>query len=262
MKNSLSVVNKRRSEILNFLREDASINNEQLAERLNTSTLTIRRDLQHLEDQGIVRRFYGGAVIVDQGNTDTMTIRENEHIKAIANDGKSRIAQYAAGLIADGDIIFINSSSTALEILKYVDEAKKIVVVTNNGHILQMDLPYNIEVMLTGGQVNHGKQSMVGDFAAYVLQHISAVKCFLGVSGIDYKTGISTAIMQETLINREMIKQTRGNVYVVAESSKILKPNNFSSGSIDQINTLITDTGITIHDKEEFEQVEVDVITV
>lgn len=261
MKNSLSKVNQRREEILGYLREEPSVNNEQLAERLNTSTLTIRRDLQHLEDKGIVKRFYGGAVIVDQEDQGMMVIKPTEEKALECNDNRARIAKCAAGLINEGDIIFINSSSTALDILKYIGD-KKIVVVTNNGSILQRDLPYNVEVMLTGGQVNRGKHSMVGDFALYVLQHISAVKCFLGVSGIDYKTGISTAIMQETLINKEMIKHTSGNIYIVAESSKILKPNNFSSGSIDQINTLITDTGITIYDKEEFGHVGVEVITV
>lgn len=261
MKNSLSKVNERRSEILTYLKERPSINNEQLAECLNTSTLTIRRDLQHLENQGVVRRFYGGAEIIGGSSLSAEVSHTEDMAEKSEKKYRTCIARRAADLIEDGDIIFINSSSTALEILNYIEQ-KRVVVVTNNGRVLQMELPYNVEVMLTGGQVNHGKQSMVGDFASYVLKHISAVKCFLGVSGIYCKTGISTSIMQETFINKEMIKQTSGNVYVLAESTKISKPNNFSSGSISQINTLITDARISQLDKRKFEQVEVEVIAV
>lgn len=257
MKNSLSVINKRREIIIQKLRENEKINNEELAELLGTSPLTIRRDLQYLENEGIVKRYYGGAKIVEQISENEAIAMEMLDVEKESQENK--LAKYAAGLIESGDIIFINSSSTALELLKYIGD-KKIVVVTNNGNILQMKLPYNVEVLLTGGQVNNGKHSMVGDFAVNVLQHISASKCFLGVSGIDYKTGISTAIMQETLINKEMIKQTSGKVYVVASSTKVLKPNNFSSASIDQIDCFITDNQIEQVHKEQFEHIGVEVI--
>ncbi|OOB77771.1 MAG: DeoR family transcriptional regulator [Epulopiscium sp. Nuni2H_MBin003] len=246
MKNPTSVINQRRNDIIRYLTNDSTINNDQLAKLLNTSPLTIRRDLQYLEEQGIVNRYYGGAKIISL---------EKE---VCSNTNKERIARYAATLIREGDILFINSSSTALMILDYVGD-KRIVVVTNNGNILSKQLHHNIEIMLTGGQVKPDKRSMVGEFATHLLQNISASKCFLGVSGIDYNTGISTEIMQETQINKEMISRTKGNVYIVAESYKILKANNFSSGSIEQVSHLITDANIKEIDRHRFEKANVSV---
>ncbi|WP_010166721.1 DeoR/GlpR family DNA-binding transcription regulator [Candidatus Epulonipiscium viviparus] len=253
MKTPQSIINKRRNDIIKYLKTTPSISNDQLSKLLNTSPLTIRRDLKYLEEQHLLIRHYGGATLILPPSYSS------EPNKLSSN--KERIAQYAATLIQEDDIIFINSSSTALNILDYIND-KHVIVVTNNGNILSKNIPYNIEVMLTGGQINPGKQSMIGDFATHILKNISASKCFLGVSGIDYNTGISTAIMQETQINKEMISQTQGSIYIVAESYKILKPNNFSSGSIDQISCLITDSEITEVDRNGFEKVNIPVIIV
>ncbi len=249
MKNSLTEVNKRRDKIIELLLKNPSISTEGLADELLVSPLTIRRDLQSLEKKGVLKRHYGGASL----------LCDKEESEVDEFDYKEKIAKCAADKITDGDIIFINSSSTALQILKYLDN-KNVVVVTNNGKVLEMDFPRNVEILVTGGQLMYKKHSMVGDFAVYALQNVSASKCFLGVSGIDYSTGISTGIMQETLVNTEMIARTSGTVYIVAESSKILKPNNFSSGSIDKIDIFITDENIREIDKQEFENVGVEVI--
>ncbi len=252
MKNSLFEVNKRREGIIELLKESQNVSTDILAEKLNVSSLTIRRDLQLLEKSGIVKRHYGGATL----------LHSKDEPQVVENCGfKEEIAKFAASKITDRDVIFINSSSTALSILKYVGN-KNIVVVTNNGNISDMDFPHNVEVLLTGGQLVYKKRSMVGDFAVSALQNVSASKCFLGVSGIDYSTGISTGIMQETLINREMIERTSGSVFVVAESSKILKPNNFSSGTIDKIDYFITDENIKNEHIGEFNLAGVEVMVV
>ncbi len=255
MKQSLEVVKKRRDEIINILRDGENISNDNLSKMLKTSALTIRRDLQYLEDKGVVKRHYGGAVLTSKAyNFDEADLSEIQK-------NKLHIAKFAANLILPGDIIFINSSSTALSLLKYVGD-KHVVVVTNNGKILSMNLPPNVEVLLTGGQVHGKKQSMVGDFATELVKNISASKCFMGVSGINYKTGISTAVMQETLINKEMMNRTFGSVYVLADSTKINCPNNFSSGDIKKVSYLITDKDIKSDDKNGFEKEGVSVYTV
>ncbi len=249
MKNSLIEVNKRRAEVIELLKKMPNISTENLAVNLNVSPLTVRRDLQFLEKNGIVKRYYGGAQL--------LIAEKNESPPPPCP--MELIAKTAADEIADGDIIFINSSATALSILKYVGN-KNVIVVTNNGKILDADFPPNVEVLVTGGQIMYNKHSMVGDFALRSLQNVSASKCFLGVSGIDFASGISTSIMQETLINKEMIDRTSGAVYVVAESKKILKPNNFSSGTIDKIDYFVTDKNIKAEYIEEFRLAGVEVL--
>lgn len=240
MKKTQSMVSKRRTEILTLLKTNKSVKNEELAELLHTSPLTIRRDLQALEEEGLVKRFYGGATLLDEPSIIESTLdMSKDRISQ-----KHAIAKYAASLIEDGDTIFINTSSTALLILDYLKD-KRVVVVTNNGKSLQVPLSPNIDLVLTGGQVYGRKQSMIGDFATFILSKISASKCFLGVSGIEANLGITTSVLQETLINKEMINHSIGPVYILADSTKIGRHSNFSSGDIDKISHLITDSDVS-----------------
>lgn len=257
MKKNQSMVSKRRNEILAILKRDKNVKNEELAELLHTSPLTIRRDLQALEDEGLVKRYYGGATLLDEPSILETTLDiPKDRIKQ-----KHAIAKYAASLIDDGDTIFINTSSTALLILEYL-ENKRVVVVTNNGKALQVPLSPNIDLVLTGGQVYGRKQSMIGDFATFILSKISASKCFLGVSGIESNCGITTSVLQETLVNKEMINHSIGPVYIVTDSTKIERHSNFSSGDIDKISHLITDSDVSDEDVIKFTDKGIKVTTV
>ncbi len=219
MKNTKSIVSKRREKILDYLKSNESINTNDLAEILEISPLTLRRDLQALDEQGLIVRYYGGAKLANDINNSENILKETD-TDLLLNKKKNIIAKYAADLIKDGDTVFINSSSTALLMLKYLGN-KRVYIVTNNGKALQVTIPPNVELVLTGGQVYERKQSLVGDFATYILSKITADKCFLGVSGITSDSGISTSVLQETLINHEMINRCNGPVYILADSSKV-----------------------------------------
>lgn len=258
MKKVQSIVSNRREQILQYLKENKTIKTEELAELLHTSPLTIRRDLQALEEEGLVRRHYGGAILIE----DLDSINNNSETSPVNyTKQKSAIAKYASNLIEDGDTIFINTSSTALLILEYLGD-KRVVVVTNNGKALQSTIGPNVELVLTGGQVYGRKQSMVGDFATHILSKITASKCFLGVSGIEAHSGISTSVLQETLVNKEMINRCNGPVYILTDSSKVGRHHNFSSGDIDKVSHIITDSDISTEDIETFQQVGIEVTTV
>lgn len=259
MKKTQSIVSKRRERILDYLSTNETINTNELAEKLDISPLTLRRDLQALDDEGLIVRYYGGAKLATNINNDNTINSEEDAIDSMYNQKKHTIAKYAANLIDDGDTIFINSSSTALLILEYLDN-KRVYVVTNNGKALQSTVGPNIELVLTGGQVYERKQSLIGEFATYILSKITADKCFLGVSGIAADSGISTSVLQETLVNHEMINRCSGPVYVLADSSKVGRHHNFSSGEIHEISHLITDTDIKENDINDFKEKGVDVI--
>ena len=153
--------------------------------------------------------------------------------------------------IEDGDSIFINSSSTAIKLLEYIEE-KRVMVITNNGKILGMNLSPNVEIILTGGEVYGRKQSMVGDIATQIISKITATKCFIGVSGINANTGISTSVLQETTVNMKMLENCNGPTFVLADNSKIGIHHNFSSGDISKVNYVITNE--IEDDKSELEK--------
>lgn len=260
-KHTQSIVSKRRSRILDYIAKHKKIDNKELAKKLNISPLTLRRDLQVLDDKGLIIRYYGGAKLATNSDNISNINLDDITLTSSLIEKKQAIAKHAASLIDDGDTIFINSSSTALLILDYLDD-KRVYVVTNNGKSLQSTIGPNIDLVLTGGQVYERKQSLIGEFAVYILSKITADKCFLGVSGIACDSGISTSVLQETLVNHEMINRCSGPVYVLADSSKVGRHHNFSSGDIDEISYLITDSDIKESDVRDFKAKGVDVIKV
>lgn len=240
MKSTKAAVYKRKQQILIRLEEKKKVLVEELAEELKVSTITIRRDLESFEKEGIVKRFYGGAELIQGALYD-------DPAKDVGNNlilqCKLAIAKRAADEVQNGDTIFLNSSSTALLMLEYL-KGKRVLIITNNGRILEKNYDPLIEVVVTGGEINANKKSMVGDFALQMLRKIRASKCFLGVSGITELGEISTAILQETMINMSMMEQTNGKIYILADHRKIGSQNNFIIGNLEQIKQgcIITDS--------------------
>lgn len=225
-----SFVNKRREEIVKLLREGDEVAVADLAERFGTSPLTIRRDLDHLQERGILLRSYGTAHLTDAYADPFGSKRER---------AKQSIARCAAGLIEDGDTVFINTSSTALAVIDFIS-AHGVTVVTNNGRVLGKTIPSNITVILTGGEIRVPKWSMTGDFALDTIGQIQGTKSILGCSGISVQRGLTTIVAQEMRINALMFEQSERHI-VVVDSSKLGKDSSFKYGDIDQIDTLITD---------------------
>ncbi|QCX33561.1 DeoR/GlpR transcriptional regulator [Caloramator sp. E03] len=258
MKNSKGVVCKRQQLILQYLNEHKTAKVETLSELLNVSPITIRRDLQIFEEKGIVERFHGGATLIEGALGDDPSLSDSSKNYILQ---KLAIAKMAASLINDGDTIFMNSSSTALLVLKYLHN-KHVIVITNNGKALQVQKDPKVELVLTGGEVYERKQSMVGEFATHILSKVVANKCIMGVSGINIKTGITTSVLQETAVNQMMLKRCSGPVIVLADSSKIGVEHNFISGDLNKVSYLITDSGADPKQLEMLKEKGIEIITV
>ena len=177
MKMNKAIVDERRNKIMKEIQFNGHASVEDLASKLNVSPLTIRRDLQYWEELGAVVRYYGGAKLVQNfvQNDDPNTSNELY---------KHAIAKYAAQHVQEGDTIFINTSSTALLVLKYIRN-KRVTVITNNGKAIFMEHDPLLSICLTGGELRIPKESMVGEFALNNLNRVSANKVFLGCSGIN-----------------------------------------------------------------------------
>lgn len=266
MKSSKGIIHKRQRTILQRLKEEHTVHVGDLVEELEVSPLTIRRDLQAFEEQGLISRFHGGATIVDGALAEHSTTEETAHPDEVLNvlpkePPKERLARYAASLVEHGDTIFLNSSSTTLLMLNYLG-GKRVTVVTNNGKALAMARDAGVELVLTGGEVYPYKQSMVGDMAISALKKIVANKAFIGVSGISAQNGVTSSVLQETAINRLMMKQCNGNCFVLADGSKVGIQNNFFSGPIQLIKTLITDETANVVEVERIRLLGIQVIKV
>ena len=230
MKRERAYVEARRNEILEIMKENPKVMVDELAEKFQVSLITVRRDLQYLEDQNLLVRFHGGAESV----TSPDTAEQNE-----VNLYRRLIAQYAATLAEDGDSLFINTSRNALQMLEYVKK-KNVTVITNNGKALRMDYNAGISIILTGGEIRYPKEALVGDFAIRNVQQVFPKKAFIGCSGFSPLSGMTTEIAGEVRINELMIQNAK-EVYVLADHTKIGKNSSFTSSPIEGIGHLITD---------------------
>ncbi|MDO4633429.1 MAG: DeoR/GlpR family DNA-binding transcription regulator [Eubacteriales bacterium] len=229
MKRERAYVDGRRRKILEILLENPSTRVEELAEQLHVSVVTIRRDLQYLENEKQVRRFYGGATVSKQ-------LREQDGTAGY----KQQIAKRAALLVEDGDTIFMNTSSTALMMLRFI-QSKNVTVITNNGRAIYEEKAAGVNVILTGGELRYPKEAMVGDFALNNLQNVYAKKAFLGCSGLSVQSGVTTENANEVNVNHLMIEHAPGEVYILAGHEKIGKGSGFMSSTLGEIRRLVTD---------------------
>lgn len=241
MKSSRSEILKRHNQILQKIGEVRSVIVEDLADELQVSALTVRRDLDELAAKGLVERFHGGARYIEH----VLRIDPAVHSEDAGYEHKKRlIAKAAASLVKEGDTILVNSSSTAFYMFEFLADMK-ITVITNNANALYTVDDSKFELIFTGGEINTFKHSMVGSFAQHMLKSIRANKCFIGVSGITEEGRLSTAVLQETAMNTGMMHQTNESVIILADSRKIGIQHNFDIGSLDNATHIITDSGIS-----------------
>ncbi len=231
MKKDRQSVNTRHAKMLSIIRERQEIKVDELAALFGVSLMTVRRDLQALEDKGLINRFYGGAAVEQRfsasGDKDDVTLY------------RQLIARYAASLLLDGDYIFINGSSTALNLLDYIDE-KTVHVFTNNGLAIGRKFPSGALITLSGGSIRGVSHIMTGDCTMRNLLITQAEKAFIGCTGISPDGEILCGIPTELAINETMISHAY-EYYILADHTKIGKTSTYASCSLEKPGTVITD---------------------
>lgn len=241
MKVNKAIVDARRKKIMQEIQVNGSVKVDDLVEEFNVTALTIRRDLQYWEDLGAIVRYYGGAKLVQSFVVDDELNNEPY---------KHAIAKKAASLVENGDTIFINTSSTALLMLKYI-VGKTVNVITNNGKAIFTEHDPNIRIILTGGELRTPKESMVGEFALNSVARVSANKAFLGCSGFHHDNGMTTAILPEVSINEAMIQHS-SKAYMLADATKVNNVHQFYVAQAKAFDYLITDSRCSDEELESF----------
>lgn len=234
MKRDRKSVDERQSQILRMVRDRGEVKVEELAKTFGISLMTVRRDLQFLEEQQLVTRFYGGATALNLHHTMT----PEEEIMMY----RDLISRYAAQFVEDGDRLFINGSRTALKLLEYV-EKERVSVFTNNCWAMGQQFPDGVSVHFTGGEVRD--HVMVGDYVMRNLLTMSADKTFLGCAAVYDNGEFRYDIPTEIGINESMISRTEQALYILADHTKIqvrtAHENQYGSCTYERAWTLITD---------------------
>ncbi len=231
----------RRNEIVRLINENRKVKVEELSTQFKVSSVTIRNDLKYLEDQGIIHRVYGGALVRDTVSRDSSFI---EKAKLHATE-KGRIGARAAEMIFDGDSIIIDSGTTTIEIARRIKDRQNITVMTNDVNIAT-ELAGNsgISLHMPGGLVRENSFSLVGPAAEAALREYYFDKLFLGVDGFDMNVGLTTPNQMEAKLNTLMVEVARETI-LVTDSSKFGRKTLCRICGPDAIKRIITDGNIT-----------------
>lgn len=235
MKNSKANVEARQKNILQYVRKAGEVNSYDLVDEFKISIMTVRRDLEELEQKHLLKRTHGGACTLDY-------VKGSKSLSKNIRICRDLISRYASSLIKDNDRIFINGSRTALKMLEYVGN-KNVTVYTNNGLAFGRKFPENVSIHMTGGELrNH---ILVGDATMRNILDVTVNKTFIGCWAVYDDGAFLYNIPNEIGINEAMISRTTEDLYILADHSKLQRHDNLESsyGSCiyDRKVTLITD---------------------
>jgi DeoR/GlpR family transcriptional regulator of sugar metabolism len=233
---------ERRTRILEYVKTHSRANVLELAETLEVTDATIRRDLRFLEDQGLIDRTHGGAIKRDSPALWQTTSMEER--MGIRREEKERIAEFTAHIINDNASIMIDGGSTTQAVAEKLAGKKNLLVVTNCLPISLLFLKgTGNKVLLTGGELMRGTCSIVGFEAESMLRRVRTDKAVIGVSALHMEDGLFSANPQEGEIKRLMILNSRETI-LVADSSKFDVEALYMFSDFERVAKMVTDRDI------------------
>lgn len=246
----------RRLSILQQLDLNGQVEVLSLSKEFNVSEVTIRNDLNKLEEKKVLIRTRGGAFKSDRVGMDSDISLKNKLFFV----EKRSIGKAAAALIEEGDTIILDSGSTTIEITRHLSEFKSLTIITNALNIaLALAEMKNINVIIPGGILRKNSLSLVGATAEETFQNYFCDKLFLAVDGFHLIHGLSTPNAEEAYLNRIMISIAK-KVIVVTDSSKFLRRSFAVIAPVSKIDIVVTDSGISTKDQKELESAGVRVV--
>ena len=250
------MVHERWNGILARLNENGFVKVSELMRTFGVSIETIRRDMEALEQQGMLKRVYGGAIRVTSKNAE-IDYTSREHINA---EEKQAIGRRAAELINNGDTVVVDPGTTTIEVAKALRSKKDLTCLTNSIAV-SIELVKNNSgpVFLLGGQLRIGHYSTSGSLTVGQLQQFSADKAIIGAGGISIKTGLTDYHVEEAGARKEMIR-IADKVIVVADSSKLGFSTFIHVCPLDDIDVLVTDWKATPELLEPFRDTKMEII--
>ena len=232
---------ERRNRIMDLANKNKSILVTELSREFGVSEETIRRDLDKLQEQGILVRTYGGAVIQGEKESDfPVNVRETMNISA-----KIRIAKKASGMISDGDCIFLDASSSSYYLSKEIRN-KRITVITNAINVInELAGVKNISLISTGGNLYPNHMAFFGLAAKKTIELFNADILFFSCKGISHDFGLTDA---DELISDSHITMMKHSekVILLCDSSKLEKTSFISTAGFEAVDRMITEKEVPL----------------
>lgn len=233
-----------------------------LSQKYGVSEMTIRRDLKVLEEEGLIKRTYGGAVRWPSSEP-ALVARDNRQVLAMAQ--KVRIARFAAENLVDrSDIIILEGGTTATAMAPFLGDKDDLTVVTNGiatAEELRRHLPLSATIISTGGIVRPESSTCVGPVTERFFREFHANRLFLSASGLTLSEGITDPKMLEIQVKRAMIAAAR-EVIMLLDSTKFGTRSLMKVLDFSEVHLLVTDEGIGPEPLERLRGLGVQVVVV
>lgn len=232
------------NKIIEILKQENFIKIDDLAKRLYVSPSTIRRKLKDLQSQGLVQRTHGGAKIPLENNYfPNFSFRSHQ-----SSFEKKKIALSAIKLIKNGDVVFLDGSTSAFFVAEYLSEFENIKVYTNAIDTLSLLSKTNINVYSTGGLVSKENPSvLIGQYAKNTIKNIYADIAFFSAQSISREGIITDCFEEENFLRKAMMENSKKSVFL-CDSSKFGNVSQFYLCNVNQVDYIISDK----HDKNFF----------
>lgn len=220
-----------------MVRANGAVSLRELARVVQTSEVTVRRDVRALEAEGLLDRRHGGAVLPG-GFTREPGYPQKTHLAAAE---KSAIADLAASLVEEGDAVVVGAGTTTQELARRLARVPGLTVVTNSLLVAQALAHANrVEVVMTGGTLRGSNYALVGSGAEQSLHGLRVSKAFISGSGLTAERGLSTTNMLSASVDRALV-QSAAEVIVLADHTKLGADTMFQTVPTEAITRLVTD---------------------
>ncbi|WP_413112441.1 DeoR/GlpR family DNA-binding transcription regulator [Thaumasiovibrio sp. DFM-14] len=256
----------RREKILELLKKDGQVAVKELSIMFDTSEVTLRSDLKSLEQQGKLKRFFGGAQSIESLPLSQQVVVQEDEIQIdnrykINSDSKDHIASVAAGLVRKGDSIIIDSGSTTHLVAKCLAKEGGYTIITNNlaASSELLEAP-DTTLVIVGGTYRSKTKSLHGYQAEQCLRGVQADVLIVGADGIDPEKGITT--FNEGYAITGVMASCAQKVIAVVDSSKLGRIGFNKVLDASQIDVLVIDGGIPPETKRQFENIGLEVLVV
>lgn len=239
---------ERKRSIVDIVAEEDGCTVSALADRLDVSDATIRRDLQELSDDELIERSHGGALpATSVAEERSYGQRQVRNLQA-----KQTIATRAVEEIQDGQGIFFDSGTTTMEVARGIGTERSFVAATNSPRIALELRSGDREVKLTGGSLRQQSRALVGPTAEEFLGRTNFDQVFLGTNAIHSDAGLTTPNEEEARVKSLMCRKAQ-RVVLVADRSKLGRRSFFQFADLGDVDLFVTDGSLSEDDRETFE---------
>lgn len=231
------IKDKRINKIEEYIFEHKSVSLDELMDVFKVSKNTIRRDVQELVERGDFKKVYGGVAV----NDDKRAKLESFHDRQVRNQTeKELIGKAAANYVKDGDIIFIDSGTTTIEMIEYIKN-KQVTVITNSLDFIVRALPYENLNVITAGGVLERKTNSFGILKYMdILNAYNINKAFMASTGVSLSNGVTNASPLESELKASIVDRS-SDVFLLIDHNKFDKYGLMTYCKLDKIDYLVTD---------------------